>query len=117
MSGVQLAVDDFGSGFSSLRSLRRLPVQRLKIDSGFIANVPSDPADTAIVSAILGLARQLKLGNIEVAESRIEAFDAPGRMLAVYVEAAPDRTLIFRSLELSLHLRQRLRVLLALAIA
>ncbi|MBP6813586.1 MAG: EAL domain-containing protein [Burkholderiaceae bacterium] len=63
-SGVQLAVDDFGSGFSSLRSLRRLPVQRLKIDSGFVANVPSDPADTAIVCAILGLARQLKLGVV-----------------------------------------------------
>ncbi|HPU52169.1 MAG TPA: EAL domain-containing protein, partial [Burkholderiaceae bacterium] len=62
--GVLVAVDDFGNGFSSLRSLRRLPVQRLKIDSGFIANVPADPADTAIVSAILGLARQLKLGVV-----------------------------------------------------
>lgn len=62
--GVQIAVDDFGSGFSSLRSLRRLPFQRLKIDSGFVAKVPGDAADTAIVSAIVMLAAQLGLAVV-----------------------------------------------------
>lgn len=59
--GIGMAVDDFGSGFTSLRSLRRLPLQRLKIDAGFIANVPADAADCAIVRAIVGLAEQLGL--------------------------------------------------------
>ena len=59
--GVRLAVDDFGTGFSSLRWLRALPIDHLKIDYSFVAGVDTEPADSAIVSACLGLSRGLGL--------------------------------------------------------
>lgn len=59
--GLTISIDDFGTGYSSLSQLKRLPVQELKIDRSFIAGLPSDPADTAIVSASVTLAHQLGL--------------------------------------------------------
>ncbi len=78
--GVQIAVDDFGSGFSSLRALRRLPLQRLKIDGGFVANAPDDPAEIAIVSAIVGLAKQLGLGVVAVGVETVEQLEMLRRL-------------------------------------
>jgi diguanylate cyclase (GGDEF)-like protein/PAS domain S-box-containing protein len=58
-SGVEIAVDDFGAGYSSLSRLRTMPVQVLKIDKTFLQAVPENPEATAVVTAIIELARAL----------------------------------------------------------
>jgi EAL domain-containing protein (putative c-di-GMP-specific phosphodiesterase class I) len=58
--GVELIVDDFGQGFSSLAYLKLLPVSALKIDREFIVGLETDDHDAVIVEAIISLARALK---------------------------------------------------------
>ena len=60
-NGVGFALDDFGVGYSSLRYLKSLPLDQVKVDRSFISDVPGDPSGAAIVQAILTLAQSLQV--------------------------------------------------------
>jgi EAL domain-containing protein (putative c-di-GMP-specific phosphodiesterase class I) len=59
--GVKLALDDFGTGYSSLSYLKQFPVNIVKIDRAFIADLGSEPTSRLIVSAIVRLAHSLQM--------------------------------------------------------
>jgi diguanylate cyclase (GGDEF)-like protein/PAS domain S-box-containing protein len=62
--GVKVAVDDFGTGYSSLGRIRSLPIDRIKIDKSFVADVARSADSYAIASAILAMANALQLASI-----------------------------------------------------
>ncbi|WP_147533418.1 EAL domain-containing protein [Bacillus marasmi] len=70
--GVKISVDDFGTGYSSLNYLRRLPIDRVKIDQSFIRDMTIDSNSKALVSTIITMAQNLKLSVTAEGVEKIE---------------------------------------------
>ncbi len=73
--GILVALDDFGSGFSSLNYLKRLPVDFLKIDRSFIHDLPEDNQSRAITTSVIHLAHQLNMKVIAEGVESLAQFD------------------------------------------
>jgi EAL domain-containing protein (putative c-di-GMP-specific phosphodiesterase class I) len=82
--GVAAVLDDFGVGYSSMAYLQRLPLDVLKIDRGFVAGLPSDTDDRAIVGLVVGLAEAMHLEvtaeGIETDEQRLALLELGCRL-------------------------------------
>jgi EAL domain-containing protein (putative c-di-GMP-specific phosphodiesterase class I) len=62
--GVSIAVDDFGPGYSSLSYLRRMPIDKVKMDQTFVRDIVTDHGDSAIVQAVIAMSHHLKLSVV-----------------------------------------------------
>ncbi len=70
--GIRIAIDDYGTGYSSLAYLHRLPVQELKIDRSFVTNLPNEPSNRIIVRSSIAMAHSLGLSVVaEGAEDEV----------------------------------------------
>ena len=93
-SGVRLMIDDFGTGFSSLASLKRFPIDGLKLDRAFVAHLPHDRYDATITRAVVAISRDLGLDlvaeGVETDEQRLFLADLGCGLLQGYLTGRPQ---------------------------
>jgi len=101
-TGVKLALDDFGTGYSSLSYLQTLPIDTIKIDQSFIANLNSNPTDHTILIAIIQLAHGLGMSvvseGVETAEQHQQLTTLGSDFCQGFYFAHPMRALNLESL-------------------
>jgi EAL domain-containing protein (putative c-di-GMP-specific phosphodiesterase class I) len=83
--GLQFALDDYGTGYSSLTYLKRLPVNILKIDQSFVRDMLNDPEDLAIIEGLIGLAKAF---HYQVIAEGVETASHGERLLALGCDLA-----------------------------
>jgi diguanylate cyclase (GGDEF)-like protein/PAS domain S-box-containing protein len=81
--GIGITIDDFGTGYSSFNYLKRLPIQRLKIDQSFVRDIATDPDDRNIIHAMTAMAHNMR---ISVVAEGVET----GEQLSFLAEAECD---------------------------
>lgn len=73
--GIDAALDDFGTGYSSLSYIQRLPIRKIKLDRAFIADLPKNEKDVALVRAMVGMAKGLDLPVVAEGVETVEQRD------------------------------------------
>jgi EAL domain-containing protein (putative c-di-GMP-specific phosphodiesterase class I) len=84
--GINLALDDFGTGYSSLTYLRAFPINILKIDQSFVRAIGTEREDSAIVGAVIGLAKNLDLSVVAEGVENQEQLAVLQRLHCPYVQ-------------------------------
>ena len=90
---MKLSIDDFGTGYSSLSTLKRFPLDYLKVDRSFVEGLPDDEDSAAITEAIIAMARKLKFTviaeGVETAAQSVFLANAGCAILQGYYYSRP----------------------------
>ncbi|MCI4624982.1 MAG: EAL domain-containing protein [Candidatus Magnetoovum sp. WYHC-5] len=110
--GVHITIDDFGSGYSSLANMKRLPVNTIKINKHFVHNITTDTDYAALASAIIAFAHSLKLrviaegvktlGQLEYLRS-IKCDEVQGELFSFPVDADSIRAMLLDEIQFNVH--------------